>query len=282
MRYPLAQEIQYRVILNTLIRAVTAALKKYVAPYVRGWAVEATAVDLPTGPIRQDVEGHGWREQMTAALQRAFLSTQREQQEAIRKMIDVGKRTDTYNEKEWRRLIRSAYGVDPIKEDPKKYQPLLDKWADTNARLITNIPQKTMEQIQEQSMAALTEGTSVADTTARIYEIMSERVDVSYSRAQLIARDQVAKLNGQFTRERQEDLGVDSYIWRTVQDERVRETHQEVDGQTFPWDKPPEETDGNHPGEDYQCRCWAEPILPERMAFEASLQEEEDALDEAA
>ena len=100
---------------------------------------------------------------------------------------------------------------------------------------------------------------------------MSERTDVSDSRAKLIARDQVAKLNGELTKERQTDLGVTGYIWRTVGDERVRDEHADNDGQFFTWDSPPST---GAPGEDIQCRCWAEPVLPELAAFEASLLEE--------
>ncbi len=46
------------------------------------------------------------------------------------------------------------------------------------------------------------------------------------------------------------------YIWRTQRDGRVRPSHQENDGKIFAWDEPPPT---GHPGEDYGCRCWAEP-----------------------
>lgn len=46
------------------------------------------------------------------------------------------------------------------------------------------------------------------------------------------------------------------YIWRTSGDSKVRSTHAENDGKIFAWDSPPET---GHPGEDYNCRCWAEP-----------------------
>jgi SPP1 gp7 family putative phage head morphogenesis protein len=85
----------------------------------------------------------------------------------------------------------------------------------------------------------------------------------------------VAKLNGKLTESRQRDIGVEGYIWRTVGDERVRETHESVDGDYYSWDNPPSETDGNAPGEDYQCRCWAEPVLPSEMEFQAQLLEED-------
>ncbi len=148
-------------------------------------------------------------------------------------------------------------------------------WSRNNSLLIKDIPFKTSHQIAERTRIALIEGTNQTDLTKEVFDIMSERTDVSDSRAKLIARDQVAKLNGQLTRERQEEIGVSGYIWRTVGDERVRDSHDEVDGQFFSWDSPPSETDGNHPGEDFQCRCWPEPVLPEFVAYEASLLEDE-------
>jgi SPP1 gp7 family putative phage head morphogenesis protein len=86
------------------------------------------------------------------------------------------------------------------------------------------------------------------------------RGDVSESRAELIARDQTLKLNGAITEIRQTNAGVDSYIWSTSLDERVREEHAALEGQTFSWSSPPEV---GHPGEDFQCRCVALPVIPE-------------------
>lgn len=37
----------------------------------------------------------------------------------------------------------------------------------------------------------------------------------------------------------------------------MRDRHADNNGMTFSWDNPP---NGVHPGEDYNCRCWAEPI----------------------
>ncbi|MBR1398669.1 MAG: minor capsid protein [Alphaproteobacteria bacterium] len=55
----------------------------------------------------------------------------------------------------------------------------------------------------------------------------------------------------------------DYYIWRTKGDNKVRGKHAEREGKIFNWHVPPE---GGHPGEDYNCRCWAEPYKPERYA----------------
>ena len=75
------------------------------------------------------------------------------------------------------------------------------------------------------------------------------------------------------------------YIWRTQRDERVRALHEILEGEYCEWDDPPIigiDTGGievhGHPGEAWNCRCWAEiveepvqavksqeqqPILPE-------------------
>lgn len=47
------------------------------------------------------------------------------------------------------------------------------------------------------------------------------------------------------------------YIWRTQRDSDVRSRHAQRDGRIIEWDNPPE---GGHPGEDYGCRCWAQPL----------------------
>lgn len=58
---------------------------------------------------------------------------------------------------------------------------------------------------------------------------------------------------------RQEDLGIEGYIWRSQDDAKVRDSHAEYDDQVFRWDDPPA---GGHPGEAHNCRCFAEPIAP--------------------
>ncbi|MET0155021.1 MAG: phage minor head protein [Rickettsiales bacterium] len=54
-----------------------------------------------------------------------------------------------------------------------------------------------------------------------------------------------------------------SYIWRTEEDDKVRLSHAINDGKIFSWNNPPAI---GHPGEDYNCRCWAEPLQSDRIA----------------
>lgn len=58
---------------------------------------------------------------------------------------------------------------------------------------------------------------------------------------------------------RQQDLGIERYIWRSQDDAKVRDSHAEYDDRVFRWDEPPA---GGHPGQAHNCRCYAEPIRP--------------------
>lgn len=48
------------------------------------------------------------------------------------------------------------------------------------------------------------------------------------------------------------------YLWRTVGDDKVRGAHVMRNHRLFRWS---EDLPGGHPGEDYNCRCWAEPYM---------------------
>lgn len=90
----------------------------------------------------------------------------------------------------------------------------------------------------------------------RLRKEIQSVADVSRSKADLLARDQVLKLNGQITEERQTQAGIEEYVWSTSSDERVRPMHDDLDGTTQSWDDPPVTNDAgdtNHPGGDYQC-----------------------------
>jgi SPP1 gp7 family putative phage head morphogenesis protein len=276
MKYPVGTEYEYRRLLRWLNAQTRKAVAHHLHPLVPKIVAEVSDMSHPAGgTIRQDA----WADDLARAITNIAQDLVKPTQGTIKRMTAIAPKVNEYNKAEWRKLVRSQYGVNPTAEDQAAYRDLMAHWAFNNAALIKDIPAKAMQQIADMTQEALMSGKVQDDLSAEVMDTFDERLDVADSRCDLIARDQVSKLNGRLTQERQTDIGVDSYIWRTVGDERVRDTHEEVDGQTFSWDSPPGETDFNHPGEDYQCRCWAEPILPETMDVEASLMDE---MDEAA
>jgi SPP1 gp7 family putative phage head morphogenesis protein len=112
--------------------------------------------------------------------------------------------------------------------------------------------------------------TTLAEANARgarheeIARTIQERTDVGESRAKLIARDQTLKYNSSVHTAQAAAAGVTEFTWSTSHDGAVRPTHAHLDGQRFRYDDPPvtnDDGDRNLPGEDYQCRCVAIPVI---------------------
>lgn len=140
--------------------------------------------------------------------------------------------------------------------------PTLDAFRDRNVSLIKSLVDRQLTDLASLLQEAESQALRVEELRNRI----QERFDVTKSKAQLLARDQVLKFNGQLTEARQTGAGITHYTWSTSNDERVREMHAELDGTVHAWNNPPViSADGRrgHPGDDYQCRCVAIPELDE-------------------
>lgn len=173
-------------------------------------------------------------------------------------------RTQTHQRVQLSRQVSAALGADVFASD-KRIPTLVDHFVQENAALIKSVPRDLIDHVEKVTTRAFTTGT----TSANLAEELQQRFDMSERHARLIARDQVGKLYGQTNAYRQQDLGIESFIWRTVGDERVRDEHEELDGEEFSYDDPPEE---GLPGEPIQCRCYAEPVfkpLEEEIADES-------------
>jgi SPP1 gp7 family putative phage head morphogenesis protein len=151
------------------------------------------------------------------------------------------------------RQIRTAIGVElPIRDS--QLGPRIEKFTNENVALIRSMSSDFFGDLSKQVIRAVDQGMR----TDELSDLIEDRYGVAESRAQLIARDQIGKLFGDLNQARQQDLGVESYVWRTMNDERVRDEHVELEGETFSWDEEP--PDG-HPGDAINCRCFAEPDL---------------------
>lgn len=138
----------------------------------------------------------------------------------------------------------------------------------TGLALVRRIPQEAVQGMEAWIVPARLEGRRW-DTIAR--ELQS-RLGIDDRHAELIARDQIGKLNGAITEATQVAAGIEEYTWRTSQDERVRELHVDLDGTRHRWDSPPESGTKSGetierlpPGLPIQCRCWADPVIPDRL-----------------
>lgn len=168
-------------------------------------------------------------------------------------------RTSTYQRVQLGRQVRSALGVDPFLHDRALARQRQDFVA-KNVSLITRIPKRLHEKVEGVVMNALDK----SDLNKTLAGTLSEQFGIAERHAHLIARDQINKFYGAVNKTRQRELGVSKFIWRTVEDQRVRESHADLDGQTFSWDDLPTDEDTGeeiYPGSPINCRCSAEPVL---------------------
>jgi len=176
-----------------------------------------------------------------------------------------------FNREQFKRIVRTVLGVNPLVNDAF-LDAQLKLFAQENAALISSIPDQYLKDVE----GVVYRGMRGGATLKQLQDDIQGRFKVTRNRAQFIARDQVAKLNGQLSEIRQKRIGITEYIWSSAHDERVRYSHRVMDGKICRWDDPtvyrnPGEEDwksraaiggfiGN-PGQDYQCRCYSDPVM---------------------
>ena len=258
--YPEGAERELQRISWAYLRLVNEVVKKYM-PSIR----KAAAAERENNR-RQDDYGD-----LMQAIQKAFQSMGEELERKTssfglrKKLEDLANLTRKLSIQEWKRTVHETLGLD-IMDDyylGEFYRQALQEWIDQNVSLIKSIPQEALSEMH----SIVSQGFKTGATLTSIEKEIRNTYHVKRSSAKLLARDQIAKLNGQLTKQQQTDAGVNEYIWSTSGDSRVRETHKKLDGKKFRWDDPPVVTPPGkpvrrcHPGEDYQCRCVALPVF---------------------
>lgn len=149
----------------------------------------------------------------------------------------------------------SILGVNVFRSEPF-LKPLAEGWISENTSLIKSLPTRFHPELEGIIRRGVMNGASVKT----IKDQIKERYGVTDYRAKLIAQDQTLKLNADLTRYRLQSVGVEQYIWRSVQDSRVRPEHADRNGESYSWK---EGAGGEHPGQPVRCRCRAEAIWDE-------------------
>lgn len=149
-----------------------------------------------------------------------------------------------------------------IPPDSPIVQGMLTQQLQEEVNLITTLPTKAALQAQEIAVKA---ATATGDRAAKYIEQL-QGLQPGYPEyaARRLARTEIAKTQGLIVRSQAQEAGIRQYKWRTVQDEDVRESHEDMEGKICDFDNPPEVEPGQfyHPGGIYNCRCYAEPLLP--------------------
>ena len=137
-------------------------------------------------------------------------------------------------------------------EDPLKYKldKLMTKEINTSdmKKLMFELKQgKNNKEIKEM-ISLIEKGINVSP------ENLSKLRMYALRKNELRARNEVGNLYSSELEAMMYENGIDDYIWRTMEDNNVREDHKKRDRKIY------SVYDGNLPGSDFGCRCWAEPV----------------------
>lgn len=98
-------------------------------------------------------------------------------------------------------------------------QGSLAEWTETNRKLIKSLTVEAQTRMESMVLEAVQTSVRPEELVSRIYNLNRS---TGIARAKLIAADQVGKLTGILSEKRSLAIGMDTYIWQTAMDERVR------------------------------------------------------------
>ncbi len=226
-------------------RAYESALRRTVlAPLMqqlREGLTEASAASMALDAVRRIVWDRGQMELLVEAEVAAFAT-----------------KIEGYHSRRLAQTFRTALGIDvrPLLSDAG-VRPLLNSWRRENVGLIRTIP----DRIKDGLYNRMTQRFAEAPFDQKLLsDTLRDEFKSSGYNLRRITRDQTSKAVGRLTQARHTQMGIEEYLWRASQDERVRSEHNSLDNSRHRWDNPPSI---GHPGEPILCRCVATPVIPE-------------------
>ena len=269
--YPWATERRYAAAVRSWLKPMTDFVSQYLKnnqeAILRGDSAALTRNDtVPGGSFRRMIASlNGWLATYIPPIEDN--DTRRTPPTVYMGLSNIAESLEEFSGNQWNRAAKANLGVEfPVYESwwPETKQ----RWADENYRLISKMATEYIDQVNRKAELAVTNGWSPRQLAA---EIRKSNASMTRGRANLIARDQIGKLNGQTTQARMEAVGLDLYEWSTSLDERVRDSHAEMEGKLCKWADSTVYSDDVgktwkirpaswcqfHPGYDIQCRCTA-------------------------
>lgn len=122
-----------------------------------------------------------------------------------------------------------------------------------NVGLVRDVSSQARNRIADSVFRGLQKRTPARDVAREI----AQATGLARARAIRIASDQTVKLSSALDQERQQQAGIERFVWQHSAKANPREEHLELDGQEFDYADPPEDMPGDLPF----CGCVAGAIL---------------------
>lgn len=266
-QYPWQDERKYAIMIKQIMKDIINYTKNYLAENY-----EAIARGDDRNDSRLDAIVGEEYDKMVSELteeQKQQIEEEERKKKIIAGIMAIALGIKLLNQKHMTQQITLLTGGVPYTPQDAWWNGLSKRWAEDNYNLIKNLSTEYIDKINMLVEKAVNNGTPYSELTKQINSLSDTMSDY---RARLIARDQIGKLNGTIQQMQQLDAGADWYIWRTAGDERVRAKHKRMNGKLCSWKNAsiysedggktwiPRTSDmpQAHPGQEIQCRCWAE------------------------
>jgi SPP1 gp7 family putative phage head morphogenesis protein len=275
--FPFALERQYAREISKIMKELTAMATEGLRDNLNNWIEENKLLTDKKDGYKKDAFSDDIKQIIKNLL--VFVRNKTPQARTLLSTMSIN--ISDQNLSQWKRFTKKLVGVEVFGEELWE-EEALKAWQENNLNLITGLTQEYAKKYSDIISKGLQFGETASSMAKKIARLNK---GMTTTRAQLIARDQVASLHGQMTKQRQLDAGIDKYIWQIVGDERVRgkpggryptavPSHHLMSGTINKWsDNTVYSDDGEEfkkrtakmpkaiPGEEINCRCSALPFF---------------------
>ncbi|WP_439822099.1 phage minor head protein [Phascolarctobacterium faecium] len=246
--YPKNSEREYYRLLRAMVRMLNKLSLENIETLKDVLRYDSTDSERISGKVLEELEVSGVKAEVMSGIKR------------------VMKGVDNTAKDNLRRSFRNCLQVDVFINDTVLLESVTSEWYSQQSQHVNSIVSTYTDKLATIVSNAVQRGSLYKDVQKEVKDLYN----ITDNRAKFIARNEIGNLNAVTTKRRQEEAGIYCYEWRTSEDERVRASHAELNGDLFFWnDSKIGEINGRkiypapklHPGMDYRCRCIAIPII---------------------
>ena len=246
--YPKNSEREYYRLLRAMVRMLNKLSLENIETLKDVLRYDSTDSERISGKVLEELEVSGVKAEVMSGIKR------------------VMKGVDNTAKDNLRRSFRNCLQVDVFINDTVLLESVTSEWYSQQSQHVNSIVSTYTDKLATIVSNAVQRGSLYKDVQKEVKDLYN----ITDNRAKFIARNEIGNLNAVTTKRRQEEAGIYCYEWRTSEDERVRASHAELNGDLFCWnDSKIGEIYGRkiypapklHPGMDYRCRCIAIPII---------------------
>ena len=181
-----------------------------------------------------------------------------------------GKKLLKFSKKQLKESIKKM--KDEEVGEKKDLDQMLKSFITSNADLMKLIRKNLLYKV----IKTIKDGFNSDEEIEQIEENIFKNIEMAENNAKSIAKNEIIKLHSNYLRYELKKLGIYEYIWVTMEDDRVRKSHEVLNQKIMTWKNPnvyknigdskwkKKSSIGGVPkqtGEDYNCRCGFIPIL---------------------